>query len=252
MSFDILMTGVGNAFSRQHYGMSFLLQKDDFLLAVDCPDNYRTALQEHDFQHTVGGEGRTIDVDIIDAIVITHLHGDHVNGLEMSLAYRRYAAGGIWDVHTSPEAARDLWEKRLEVALGTSYNGETYDKLGPEDYYRLHEIPWAEPRQIGPFEITTRPTVHHLPTMAMRISDGEHTFGYSCDTAYDPALIEWLADADFILHETSFGPGHTPLKDLMALPVELREKMIVGHLPENFADIDELEFARQGARYSVG
>lgn len=252
MSFDILMNGVGNAFSRQHYGMNFLLQKDDFLLAVDCPDSYRKALQEHDFKHEVGDHLRTIDVDAIDAMIITHLHGDHVNGLEMSLAYRRYAAGGIWDLHTSPEVVRDLWERRLEVSLGMSYNGETHDKLGPKDYYRLHEIPWGEPRRIGPFEITTRPTVHHLPTMAMRISDGEHTLGYSCDTAYDPALIDWLADADFIIHETSFGPGHTPLKNLMMLPDALREKMLVGHLPENFMPIEELEFARQGQRYTVG
>jgi len=252
MSFDILMNGVGNAFSRQHYGMNFLLQKDGFLLAVDCPDSYRKALQEHAFQHGVDGQSRTVDVDAIDAIIITHLHGDHVNGLEMSLAYRRYAAGGSWEIHTSPDVAADLWERRLQVSLGTSYNGETYDKLGPADYYQLHEIPWGEPRRIGPFEITTRPTRHHIPTMAMRVSDGEHTLGYSCDTAYDPELIDWLADADLIIHETSFGPGHTPLKDLMALPAGLREKMIVGHLPENFMPIDELEFARQGARYSVG
>jgi ribonuclease BN (tRNA processing enzyme) len=243
-----MMNGVGNAFSRQHYGTNFLLQKDDFLLAVDCPDSYRNALLEHDFQHG----GRQVDVDAIDAIVITHLHGDHVNGLEMALAYRRYVAGGIWQIHTSPEVVRELWENRLAVALRSSYNGESYDELTYADYYKLHEIPWSEPVRIGPFEITTRPTIHHLPTMAMRISDGEHTLGYSCDTAFDPGLIDWLADADLIMHETSFGPGHTPLKNLMELPAELREKMLVVHLPENFRDIEELEFGRQGRVYEVG
>jgi ribonuclease BN (tRNA processing enzyme) len=27
--------------------------------------------------------------------------------------------------------------------------------------------------------------------------------GYSADTAYDPTLIDWLADADLIIHEVT-------------------------------------------------
>lgn len=150
MSFQILMNGVGNAFSRQHYGTNFLLQKDGFLLAVDCPDSYRNALQDHAFEH--GGE--EVDVDKIDAIVITHLHGDHVNGLEMALAYRRYVSGGKWKIYTSPESGERLWEGRLQVSLGRSYNGESYDDLTPDDYYDLEIIEWGEPTKIGPFEIT--------------------------------------------------------------------------------------------------
>lgn len=247
MSFQILMNGIGNAFSREHYGTNFLLQKDDFLLAVDCPDSYRNALQDHAFGHA----GEEVDVDAIDAMIITHLHGDHVNGLEMTLAYRRYVAGGKLDLYTSAPAAERLWEGRLEVALGRSYNGETYDTLTSEDYYDLSVIEWGEPIEIGPFEITSRCTTHHLPTMALRITDGEHTLGYSCDTAFDPELIDWLADADLVMHETSFGPGHTPLNKLMELPAELRQKMLVVHLPEGFEPIDELEFARQGHTYAV-
>jgi ribonuclease BN (tRNA processing enzyme) len=248
MSFEILMNGVGNAFSRDHYGTNFLVRKDGFLLAVDCPDSYRNALQDHSFEH----EGEEIDVDHIDAVCITHLHGDHVNGLEMALAYRRYVAGGKWTIYTSPEAAEPLWERRLGVSLGRSYNGETYDTLSAADYYDLVEVQWGEPTAIGPFEIVTRPTTHHLPTMAMRITDGEHTLAYSCDTAWDPELVGWLSDADVVMHETSFGPGHTPLAKLMELPEALRQKMLVVHLPEGFEPIDELEFAQQGQTYQVG
>lgn len=248
MSFDILMNGVGNAFSREHYGTNFILKKDEFVLAVDCPDSYRNALHDHSFEH----KGEELDVDALDAIVITHLHGDHVNGLEMTLAYRRYVSGGPLPIHTSPEVADKLWHNRLEVSLGQSFNGESYDTLEPADYYELAEIHWGEPTRIGPFEITTRRTVHHLPTMAMRISDGEHTLGYSCDTAFDPELIDWLADADLVMHETSFGPGHTPLEKLLGLDEELREKMLVVHLPEGFQPIDAIEFARQGEIYRVG
>lgn len=248
MSFNLLMNGVGNAFSRQHFGTNFILQKDDFLLGIDCPDSYRTALYQHQFEH----QGRAVDVDAIDALIITHLHGDHVNGLEMALSFRRHIAGGVWDIYTSPESAEVLWSGRLSASMGQTFNGETHEQVHSDDYYVLHPIRWGEPIQIGPFEVTTRPTIHHLPATALRISDGEHTLGYSCDTAFDPALIDWLSDADLILHETSFGPGHTPLKDLMALSPELRQKMLVVHLPEFFKPIQELEFARQGLVYPVG
>lgn len=249
MAFEIWMNGVGNAFSRKHFGTSFIVRKDDFLLAVDCPDSYRRALLENAFEL----DGEPVDVDRIDAAFITHLHGDHVNGLEMSLAYYRYQAGRQWQLYSSPEVAQQLWPNRLAVSLGRSYNGESYDTLAPEDFYELRVVEWGEPTQVGPFEITTRPTVHHVPTAALRITDGDATLGHSCDTAYDPALIEWLSDADLILHETSLGPGHTPLHKLLDLDAAVRDKIRVVHYPD-MIDPDQVEgiaFARQGACYTV-
>ena len=46
-------------------------------------------------------------------------------------------------------------------------------------------------------------------TRVLLIEAGGRTFGYSCDTAFDPGLIEFLAPADLILHETNLGPAHT-------------------------------------------
>ena len=109
--------------------------------------------------------------------------------------------------------------------------------------------------QIGPFEIETRATKHHLPATAMRISDGEHVLGYSCDTAYDEDLIAWLSSADHIIHESSLGAAHTPLQKLMALPQELQKKMHVVHYPDELVGASfegGLRLAEQGARYVVG
>jgi ribonuclease BN (tRNA processing enzyme) len=80
MSFDIFTVGVGNAFSTQRYGTSFILQSGGFHLGIDCPDGYRRALREHDT--TALGEDFT--VESLDAMFLTHLHGDHVNGREMT------------------------------------------------------------------------------------------------------------------------------------------------------------------------
>lgn len=251
MSFEILMNGVGNAFSRVHWGTNFLVRDGSYCLAVDCPDSYLRALAENDFE----GEDGTLGVEEIDGMFITHLHGDHVNGLEMTLAYRRYVVGEPMDLYATPPVANDLWNRRLGVALGQSWDGENFQALTPEDYYELHEIPWDGEAEVGPFTLTPRQTLHHIPTAALRITDGEATLGYSCDTAFDESLIDWLADADLVLHETSPGPAHTKLADLDELSEELREKMLVVHLPDEALELESevgLEFAEEGRVYEVG
>ena len=76
-----------------------------------------------------------------------------------------------------------------------------------------------EPIVAGPFKIECRKTLHSVPTTALRIHAAGRTLGYSCDTAFDPSLIDWLAPADRIIHETNLGI-HTPYEKLAALPRE--------------------------------
>jgi ribonuclease BN (tRNA processing enzyme) len=250
--FELMMNGVGDAFSRIHWGTSFLLRREGFVLAVDCPDSYRRALLDNAFPKA---DGEPIDVGDIDAMWLTHLHGDHVNGLEMAACFKRFAFGAPLTLYTSPEAARDLWPRRLQASLGVLYDGTDWVEQRREDFLDVHVVGWGEPVEIGPFTVTTRPTVHHLAATAMRITDGESTLAYSCDTAFDPELIAWLAPgADLILHETSMGPAHTPIEELAGLDAELRERMLVAHYPDAFAgsQIDGLTLAEQGAIYTVG
>lgn len=249
MSFEILVNGVGDAFSRRHWGTNFLCRSGDFVLAVDCPDSYRRALKANGFEHG----GATLDAHHIDAMFLTHLHGDHVNGLEMVLAYRKFVAGGKLPLWTTPDVADVLWDQRLRVSLGTMFDGVYYNEMYIEDFVELGIVSWGTTERIGPFEVTTRRTVHHIPTSALRIRANGRTLGYSCDTAWDPTLIDWLADADTILHETSLGPAHTPLYRLLELPEELRRKLWVVHYPDSLDRPDEgLRFAKEGTVIEVG
>ena len=72
------------------------------------------------------------------------------------------------------------------------------------------------------------------PTTALLIEAAGRKLGYSADTAFDPALIEFLAQADLIIHETNLGPAHTPYTSLAALPAELRARMRLVHYPDTF------------------
>ncbi len=246
--FDLLINGVGDAFSRRHWGTNFLCRKDGFVLAVDCPDSYRRALRDNAFDH----DGDTLDAHHIDALFLTHLHGDHVNGLEMLLAYRKFIAGGKLPLWTTAEVAEVLWEKRLKVSLGTMFDGEFYNEMHFDDYVDLHVVNWGSPVAIGPFELETRRTIHHIPTAGVRIGDGEHVLGYSCDTAWDPDHVAWLSSADLIIHETSLGPAHTPLHRLQELPADVRRKLLVVHYPDSVVPNGDLRFAEEGAVMVVG
>jgi ribonuclease BN (tRNA processing enzyme) len=238
------MNGTGDAFSVERFGTNFICDSGEFRLAVDCPDSYRRALVENDFG---------FDVDGIDAFFLTHLHGDHVNGLEMVMAFSAFALSEKIELFTTPEVADDLWERRLACSLGQMWNGQSHEALSLSDFVNLHVVPWGEPTAIGPFTIETRRTIHHIPTAGFRLTDGEGVLGYACDTAFDRAYVDWLADgAHLVLHETSFGPAHTPLESLRELPRDLRERLLVVHMPDGFEEPDDLTFARQGARYSVG
>jgi len=239
---EIFLVGVGDAFSTKHWGTSFLLRRGDFVMAVDCPDSYLRALAEHAWPHL----GGTFNADHIDALFLTHLHGDHVNGLEMLLAWRTFVTKSPLELYTTPEVAEVLWDRRLSVSLGSMWDGQAHNPKRLSDYANLHIVPWGEETHIGPFELTTRATLHHLPAAAMRVACDGKIWAYSCDTAFDPELIAWLAEGDLIFHETSYGPAHTPIECLEALEEKLKRKLILVHLPDTLIASKNLSFGIQG------
>lgn len=250
---DVWIGGVGDAFSLKHYGTHFIVREQGFHLLVDCPDGFRRGLAENPLAL---GTGRVTAADL-DAVFITHLHGDHVNGLEMLLALRGLVLRSPLDIYTTPEVAAVLWERRLQVSLGQMYDGTEWSPTSLETFARLHVVEWEAPHSVGPFTLETRATRHHIKTAAMRLwteTDSESILSYSCDTAWDPDLVGWLFDgADAVFHETSHGPAHTPIERLEALDEAQRDRLWVVHYPDDLVHEDHpnLRFARQGELISL-
>ena len=112
--------------------------------------------------------------------------------------------------------------------------------------------------RIGPLLIERRFTRHHIPTTAIRVSldrgpgRWRPLLGYSADTAFDPDLIAWLAEAELIVHETNFGV-HTPLAALLTLPAEIRARMRLIHYPDLLApETAPIECLREGQILQLG
>ena len=64
-------------------------------------------------------------------------------------------------------------------------------------------------------------------------------------------MIEWLAEADLVIHETNHGT-HTPYSALAELPEALRAKMRLIHYPDDFdLEASVIEPLTQGRRYRL-
>jgi ribonuclease BN (tRNA processing enzyme) len=234
---EVIAIGVGDSFSERHVTASLLLESAGFRLAVDCPDRFRGALR-------AAGEkaGRPLSLFDVDHVLVTHVHGDHMNGLEGAAFFKRFAQGRRLAMITSPDVRDVVWEQRLRAPMETLWTGQRFETLGFDDYFAHTTLPWDRPLDLGPFTIRAYRTRHHVPTSALLIEAAGRRVGYSADTAFDPALIEFLSPADLIIHETNYGPAHTAYEDLRRLPAELKERMRLIHYPDEL-DLKASEIA---------
>jgi ribonuclease BN (tRNA processing enzyme) len=226
---DVIALGVGDTFSERHHSTALLLVCDGFHLAIDCPDMYRGVLRS-----AAERCGRPLSLAEIDHVLITHVHGDHMNGLEGVAFYKHFVDGRPVRLVTSPDVRAVIWDQRLRASMGTLWNGQQFRQLGFDDYFDHLPLAWTEETVVGPFRIRARRTRHHVPTSALLIEAGGRTLGYSSDTAFDPELIAFLGEADLIIHETNYGPAHTPYASLATLPGDLRARMRLIHYPDQF------------------
>ncbi|MCE9584114.1 MAG: MBL fold metallo-hydrolase [Planctomycetes bacterium] len=246
--FEAVVLGIGDAFTESHFNTAFVLRSSGATLAIDCPDRYRAVLK------AASGKCSTpLRVEEIDDLLLTHLHGDHVNGLEALGFLKALVLKKRLRLWTTPEVAADLWDRRLSAAMSRLWDGAAFRECRLEDFFDLRVLDWNRENAIGPFAVSLRRTIHHLPTCALRVRAEGRTWGYSCDTAFDQGLIEWLSSADLIHHETNHGPAHTPYAALAALPAALRAKMRLVHIPDGLDEAASvIEVAAESAAVRVG
>jgi ribonuclease BN (tRNA processing enzyme) len=227
--FETIVLGVGDTFSEQHHSTALLLVCDGFYLAIDCPDMYRSVLRA-----AAERSGRQLSLAEIDHVLITHVHGDHMNGLEGVAFFKHFVDKQRLKLVTCPEVRSAIWDQRLKASMSALWDGQRFRELSFDDYFEHLPLSWTTDTVVGPFRIRARRTLHHVPTSALLIEAAGKKLGYSSDTAFDPELIAFLEPADLIIHETNLGPAHTPYASLSALPTELRAKMRLIHYPDGF------------------
>jgi ribonuclease BN (tRNA processing enzyme) len=251
MALEVIALGVGDAFSAEHYSSCLAVGCDGAWLLVDCPHPIRKILRE-----SGTAAGVPLDIGSFEACVVTHLHADHASGLEGYGYFSFFALRRPARLLAHPAVSARLWDGHLAAGMEElmSVGGEVRHR-GLADYFTVDPLDDDLAVHVGPFSIECRRTVHHIPTTALRIRAGQgadaRCLAYSADTAFDPALIEWLSAGDLIIHETNLGV-HTPYEKLAELPAELRARMRLIHYPDEFPRHDRaIRLLRQGERVVV-
>ncbi len=247
MSLKILPLGIGDGFSQRWYSTCALIGYQGQWLLIDCPHPIRKMMAEASER-----AGVSVDLPDLTGVVVTHLHGDHVSGLESLGFFYKFGLGRKAPVWMADAVKDELWSgclsagmRRLRDAAGQAH------AMALEDYFDVGVLPVVGEARVGPFTIRSRFTKHHIPTTALRIEAGGQSIGWSADTCFDPDLLEWLFEADLVVHETNLGT-HTPYADLANLSAERRARMRLVHVPDAFEPAEsKIEVLEQGVLVAV-
>jgi ribonuclease BN (tRNA processing enzyme) len=215
----VRVLGCGDAFgSGGRFQTAFLLEIGDGRILMDCGATTLVALNR-----------AGIDPAVVDAVLISHLHGDHVGGLPFL----------ILDQHFRCRRKRPL------TVLGPPGTGERLRGLmrvcfpGSEAMHlhfplEIEELrPGAAPCRPGPVEVVAAEVDHPsgAPSLGLRVQAGDRVLAYSGDTQWTDALITISDGADLFICECyAYEPGirnHMNYRTLIDKRPHLRAKRIV-------------------------
>ncbi len=134
--------------------------------------------------------------DELDAIVVSHMHADHM----LDLVTLRYVYP--WRARPHDQRLRVIMppgsaDQLLDLAKGVG-NARHF-----EDSFRLSEHDGSTPIRFGGLDLTPIETVHFIPCWGFRIEADRRRLSYTADTAPCSGLEDLADDADLLLSEAT-------------------------------------------------
>lgn len=161
---------------------AYLIEADGFRLMLDFGTGSLSPLQ------------RYAGLTSIDAVLLSHLHCDHMLDACSYVVVRRYAPDGPYPKLPlfAPAGARE----RMIGAYGS-------DEGPLDDVYTFYSLqPGTFP--IGPMAVTVERVDHPVETYGVRIEHAGRVLAYSADTAPCEAVLRLAYGADSFLCEASY------------------------------------------------
>jgi ribonuclease BN (tRNA processing enzyme) len=229
----LIFLGSGSAFAPLgNYQSNMILQaKSGKNLLLDCGSDIRMSLHEQGFSH----------YDIHD-VYISHLHADHVGGLEwlaFSTKFDPKCQKPI--IHAAEDVLKDLWDKSLSGGLSSlqGVNADIYtyfdtDPVPANSYFTWHHI-----------QFNIIQTVHAIcgyaimPAYGLLFTINNTTIFITMDSQLVPLYLDSIyVTADIIFHDCETSPCksgvHAHYSELCQLPQEIKQKMWLYHYNGEF------------------
>lgn len=240
------LLGTGAALSDPSRTTTMLAFEDgESVLVVDCGGDV--------VQRLLAAE---VELDHVQALVVTHEHPDHVSGFPLFMEK-------VW-----------LAQRRRPIpvygpAPALSQARRVFEAFDTSGWKGLPEIQWREvPLEEGAsvleddrWKVTASPGEHSVPVIALRVeAKGGGSVAYSSDTERSDAVARLARGADVLVHEASGEhSGHTTVEGAARVAAEAGAgRLVLVHLPPEVGE-DELRAARghfertelgeDGARY---
>jgi ribonuclease BN (tRNA processing enzyme) len=251
---DLTFVGAGSAFSKKFFQNNLLAVKGKDHLLIDFGTRASEAL-------ALLGLG----VADISNFLITHLHADHIGGLEEAMLINHFALHRKGNIVVADRLRKNLWSMSLRG--GASFNEERDGAfLEFEDFWdsiATRRIKGADRElceaRIGGIEARLFRTMH-IPDSSQGWASSFPSYGvildrrvlFTSDTRYDPAMVISLDEEygfEVIFHDCQLFKGgvHASLDELAGLPPEVRAKTRLMHYGDKIEDfrqrIEDLGFA---------
>jgi ribonuclease Z len=215
------------------------------VLVVDCGGDVVQRLLVHG-----------LDLDEIEALILTHEHPDHVSGFPLFME-KIWLAGRRRPIPViGPDAALSQARRTFE-----SFETGGWDGM-PEIEWR--EIPLERETELlrtAQWRISASPGDHSVPVVALRVESGRGTtVTYSADTGPSETVADLARNVEILVHEASGEfPGHSTMRDAAATAARAEAKrLVLVHLPPDPSEAEltearavfrATELGEDGARY---
>ncbi|QPP10281.1 MBL fold metallo-hydrolase [Streptomyces bathyalis] len=245
----VTVVGSGDAFgSGGRFQTCIALGPDDTQAAshtlIDCGATSAVALKQQGF-----------DLNRIETVLVTHLHGDHFGGIVFLILDGQFRRRSIDLTVIGPPGT----QQRLEEAMEASFPGST--QVTRRFAVRVLEHQERTLRVTGRFTAVPFEVRHAsgAPSYAIRVEDADNgaCIAYSGDTEWTDALLDAAQGTDLFLCE-GYAPGpvrwHMDLATLEGQRGRLEtRRLILTHLSPTAleADLSGWDIAHDGLAITI-
>lgn len=186
---EIHVLGSGDAFgSGGRFNTCLHVVAPDLSMLLDCGASSMVALKR-----------AGVSTDDLDAVLVTHFHGDHFGGLPFIIIDAQFVARRQRPLTIAgPPGIAD----RTRTALEAAFPGAWAERRSFELVFR--EIAPDAVADVAGVEMTSVPVVHDEqagPCVGYRVRSGGKTFAFSGDTGWTDRLVDLARSADVFLCE---------------------------------------------------
>jgi ribonuclease BN (tRNA processing enzyme) len=224
----VRVLGCGDAFaSGGRLQTCFFVDAAPDRLLIDCG---ATAM--------VGMRQFGVDPNLVDGVVLSHLHGDHFAGVPFLLLEAQFVSRRTRPlVLAGPAGTRDRLFQTLEALFPGS------SKLAWGFPLEIVELQAGRTDRLGAVSVLPFEVLHPsgAPALALRLRCGDQVIAYSGDTEWTEALPEIARDADlFILECFAYAPRpkfHLDFQTLRARwPDFCARRTVLTHMSQDMLD----------------